>query len=70
MLYCLNALAFQDNVVGEVINIGPDEESTTINDLAELCANETGLNLDVLYHKDRPQEVKLATCSSDKARKL
>ena len=69
-LYCLNALAFQDNVVGEVINIGPDEESTTINDLAELCANETGLNLDVLYHKDRPQEVKLATCSSDKAREL
>jgi UDP-glucose 4-epimerase len=69
-LYCLNALAFQNNVVGEVVNIGPDEESCTINELAEMCANETGLNLDTLYHKDRPQEVKVAVCSSDKARQL
>ena len=69
-LYCLNALAFQDNVIGEIINIGPDEEPVTINELAEACANETGVNLDPEYHKDRPKEVKLATCSSDKARKL
>ena len=69
-LYCLNALAFNDNVVGEVINIGPDEEPVTINELAEACANETGINLDPIHHKDRPKEVKLATCSSDKARKL
>ena len=32
-LYCLNALAFQEDVVGEVVNIGPDEESCTINHL-------------------------------------
>ena len=42
-LYCLNALAFQDNVVGEVVNIGPDEEPVTINKLAEACANEKGV---------------------------
>ena len=69
-LYCLNALAFQDNVIGEVINIGPDEEPVTINQLAEACANETGVNLDAIHHKDRPQEVKHATCSADKARSL
>ena len=69
-LYCLNALAFQDNVVGEVINIGPDEEPITINELAEACANETGLNLDPIHHKDRPKEVKHAIRSADKARKL
>ncbi len=69
-LYCLNALAFKDNVVGEIINIGPDEEPVTINQLAEACANETGVNLEPIHHKDRPKEVKLATCSSDKARKL
>lgn len=69
-LYCLNALAFQDNVVGEVINIGPDEEFVSINQLAEMCANETGVNLDPEYHLDRPQEVKLATCSANKAREL
>jgi UDP-glucose 4-epimerase len=66
----LNALAFQDNVVGETINIGPDEEPVTINQLAEACANETGVNLDPEYHRDRPKEVKFATCSSDKARQL
>ena len=69
-LYCLKQLAFQNDVVGEIINIGPDEEPVTINKLAEMCANETGLNLDPIYHKDRPKEVKLAVCSSDKARKL
>ena len=69
-LYCLNALAFQDNVVGEVINIGPDEEPITIIKLAEACANETGLNLNPIHHDDRPKEVKLAVCSSDKARQL
>jgi UDP-glucose 4-epimerase len=69
-LYCLNALAFKDNVIGEVINIGPDEEPITINELAEACANETGINLDPIHHKDRPKEVKLAVCSSDKARDL
>jgi len=69
-LYCLNALAFQDNVVGQIVNIGPDEEPCTINELAEMCSNETGLNLDPEYHRDRPQEVKIAVCSSDKARDL
>ena len=69
-LYCLNKLAFQKNVVGQVINIGPDEEPVTVNQLAEACANETGVNLDPIYHRDRPKEVKLATCSSDKAREL
>lgn len=67
---CLNKLAFQDNVVGEVINIGPDEEFVTINQLAETIAKLIGFRLDPIYLKDRPQEVKLATCSADKARRL
>lgn len=54
----------------QIINIGPDEESVTINQLAELCANATGHNLQPIYVRDRPQEVKVATCSSNKARKL
>ena len=69
-LYCLNELAFSENVKGEIINIGPDEEIVTINKLAELCANETGCNLDPIHYEDRPKEVKLATCSADKARRL
>jgi len=69
-LYCLNELAFNEDVVSETVNIGPDEESSTINNLAELCANETGCNLEPIHVDDRPKEVKLATCSADKARRL
>ena len=54
----------------ETINIGPDEEFVTINKIAEVCSNITGINLNPIYKKDRPQEVKHATCSADKARKL
>ena len=59
-----------DNVVGEVINIGPDEELIEINELAEIIADLIGFKLDPTYMPDRPQEVKNATCSADKARKL
>jgi UDP-glucose 4-epimerase len=69
-LYCLNELAFNENVKGEIINIGPDEEFVSINQLSVLCANETGCNLDPIHYEDRPKEVKLATCSADKARRL
>lgn len=69
-IYCLNELAFNPDVKSEIINIGPDEEFVTINHLAELCANETGCNLDPVHFDDRPKEVKLATCSADKARQL
>ena len=54
----------------QIINIGPDEELVTINKVAELCSNITGINLPPIYKKDRPKEVKHAICSADKARKL
>lgn len=67
---CLKKLAFQDNVVGEVINIGPDEEFVTINHLAETIARLVEFRLEPVYMPGRPQEVRLATCSADKARRL
>jgi len=67
---CLKKLAFQNNCVGEIVNIGPDEEFITINELAETIANILNFELDPIYMPGRPQEVKLATCSADKARKL
>lgn len=67
---CLKKLAFQDNVVGEVVNIGPDEEFVTINYLAETIAKLLGFDLHAQYMQGRPQEVKFATCSANKARKL
>jgi len=57
-------------VDGQVTNIGPDEEFVTINELAERIANIIGFDLDPIYMPGRPQEVKHANCSADKARQL
>ena len=38
--------------------------------MAELCANEEGHNKDPIFVPGRPREVKYATCSSNKARKI
>jgi len=63
-------MAFADGITGEVINIGPDEEFVTINDLARIIADQLDFELAPRYMPARPCEVRLATCSSDKARKL
>lgn len=67
---CLEKLAFQENVVGETVNIGPDEEFITINELAQTIAELLHFDLEPTYMPGRPQEVKLATCSAEKARRL
>ena len=69
-LDCLIPMLDQKNLNKEIINIGPDEEFVTINKIAEICSNITGINLNPIHKKDRPREVKHATCSADKARKL
>src|SRR5437764_7117509 len=52
---------------GQIINIGPDEEAATINELAGMLADLLSFELRPIYVKDRPQEVKNATCTADKA---
>ena len=69
-LSCLIPMLDQKNLNKEIINIGPDEEFVTINKISEICSNITGSNLEPIYKKDRPREVKYASCSADKARKL
>ncbi|SFR74016.1 UDP-glucose 4-epimerase [Halogeometricum rufum] len=66
----LKKLAHEDAVVGETINIGPDDEFITINTLAEVIADIIDFDLDPIYVEGRPQEVELANCSADKARDL
>ena len=34
VIYCLEKIGFKDSVVGEIINIGPDENFISILDLA------------------------------------
>ena len=70
IIFCLEKLALDRNISKETINIGPDEETTTVLELSKLVANETGFNGDPIFVKDRPKEVKDASCNSDKARKL
>ncbi len=69
-IYCLDKLLMDPEVVGEVINIGPDEEFVSINELFRLISNKLKFNQEPLYYPDRPNEVKLATCSSNKAREM
>ena len=69
-IYCLENMLNNQDVNGQIINIGPDEEFVTINKVNEICQNISGSNLKPIYKKKRPQEVKEATCSANKARKL
>ena len=67
---CLTPMLDQKDLNKQTINIGPDEEFVTINKVSEICSNITGNNLKPIYKKDRPREVKYASCSANKARKL
>jgi len=54
----------------QTINIGPDEEFVSINELAKLIGKLMSFDVRPIYFPDRPQEVKFATCSAEKARQL
>ena len=70
VIFCLEKLALDKNINKEIINVGPDEEAISIKDLANLISNEIGYNGKPIFIPERPQEVKVATCSADKSRKL
>jgi UDP-glucose 4-epimerase len=55
---------------GEIINIGPDTETVSINELARILGELLNFKLDPIYVPDRPKEVKNTSCSADKARRL
>jgi len=67
---CLEKMTLDSNIINQIINIGPDEGTITIKELASLVANSTGCNMQPIHMDDRPAEVKHAMCSADKARDL
>ena len=69
-IYCLDKLLTDPQIISQVVNIGPDEEYISINELYRLLSNKLKFNLEPKYLQDRPNEVKEATCSADKARKV
>lgn len=69
-IFCLDKLLLDKNIKSQIINIGPDEEVITIKELFEKISNKMKFNQPPRYFKDRPNEVKFASCSSNKARTL
>lgn len=67
---CLEKMALDPNIVSETINIGPDEGTITVKDMAGLVSKECGVDLEPIHMPDRPREVKHASCSADKARRV
>jgi UDP-glucose 4-epimerase len=64
-------IACETNIAnGMVVNIGPDEEFITINELAICIAELLNFNLDPIYMPGRPQEVFHANCSANRARDI
>ena len=67
-LQIFDRIVFDTKAVGQIFNLGPDEDYISINELADLTANATGYNGLHQYMPGRPKEVKYATCSSNKIR--
>ena len=66
----LDKLLFDPSITSEIVNIGPDEEQISINELYKIISNKLQFNKDPIYELDRPNEVREAICSSKKARKI
>ncbi|HZO64123.1 MAG: NAD-dependent epimerase/dehydratase family protein [Kribbellaceae bacterium] len=67
---CLVRMGTDDDLNGEVINVGPDEDPVTILELAHTIADILGMPCEPVFVPGRPLEVPHAVCSSDKARRL
>lgn len=63
-------MATNNECRGQVINIGPDKGTVTILELAETIAKLLNFELKPNFMPDRPREVKHASCSADKVKKL
>ena len=70
VIFCLIKLGLDKKITKEIVNVGPDEETVSIKEVANLVANEVGFNGNPKFIPERPKEVKLASCSADKARKF
>ena len=69
-IYSIDKLATDPNIISEIVNIGPEDNFITINELFKKISNQLQFNQEPEYFKDRINEVKLANCSADKAKKI
>ena len=69
-IYSIDKLATDPNITSEIVNIGPEDNFITVNELFKKISNQLQFNQEPEYFKDRINEVKLANCSADKAKKI
>lgn len=69
-IQCLEKLALDPNVVYETINIGPDEGTVTVKEMALKVMEVCNFAGEPIHMPDRPREVKHASCSAEKARRI
>ena len=69
-IYSIDKLATDPNITSEIVNIGPDDNFISINELFKKISNQLQFNQEPVYYSDRPNEVKMANCSADKAKKI
>tara|TARA_B100000959_G_C14906701_1_gene593309 strand:+ start:349 stop:1350 length:1002 start_codon:yes stop_codon:yes gene_type:complete len=69
-IFCLDKMITDPKIKSQTINIGPDEDFITINKIYALIANKMKFNKAAINQSERPNEVRYANCSADKARKL
>ncbi len=69
-IYCIDKLATDPNISGRAVNIGPDDNFISINELYKKLSNFVKFNKEPIHYSDRINEVKLANCSADKAKKI
>jgi len=69
-IQCIEKMALDPKIIYQTINIGPDEGTISVKELADMVANECRFNQPHIFMPDRPREIKHATCSANKAREI
>ncbi len=69
-IYCIDKLATDPNIKSELINIGPEDNFISINELFNKLSNQLQFNKGAENYKDRINEVKFANCSAEKSKNL
>ena len=69
-IYCIDKLATDPNIKSELVNIGPEDNFITINELFRKISNQLKFNQEPLYKSERVNEVKNAICSSSFSERL
>jgi len=69
-IYCIDKLATDPNITSQLVNIGPEDNFISVNELFKKLSNKLKFNQEPVFYKDRLNEVKLANCSASKAEKL